>query len=282
MHTRNRSEGWQYAKLSGHQNEESVEYRLNNDDIFAREFLKRIGRSTMKIDSTSVGGLKEVNVDSIQGGTTKSKSDICVTLSNNERINISLKKSGGGQVYLVTVANFIDVYENHFGKISANIKRAIELFWGSATDTECIINQFGKNKRYEKRKHRLVAETLMVYDNALATALIAWVKNNIGNIVDLCFSRGAAKNNIDWAHYIWYKNELGEEGFDDLFPIDQIKIQCENNKDMVRYGTRNNGSTIQLPFGFVQWHSPSKIIPGCIQFHHKYKLIKAMFDNDGL
>lgn len=37
-----------------------------------------------------------------------------------------------------------------------------------------------------------------------------------------------------------------------------------------KYGTKNGGSTIQLPFGFVQWHSPRKVIPGNLQFHHSY------------
>lgn len=55
-----------------------------------------------------------------------------------------------------------------------------------------------------------------------------------------------------------------------MINIDDAK-KCMENKAF--YGTRTGGSTIQLPFGFVQWHSPKKIIPGEIQFHHKYNEI---------
>lgn len=39
------------------------------------------------------------------------------------------------------------------------------------------------------------------------------------------------------------------------------------------------GTTIQMAFGFVQWHSPQKTIPGCIQFHHNYNKICTAMDN---
>ena len=67
---------------------------------------------------------------------------------------------------------------------------------------------------------------------------------------------------------------LGEFDFDTM-----INIAEAQNAFLLPavYGPRNGGSTIQLPFGFVQWHSPRKIIPGNIQFHHDYdKIIKAL------
>ena len=44
------------------------------------------------------------------------------------------------------------------------------------------------------------------------------------------------------------------------------------------YGKVGGGTTIQLPFGFVQWHSPTKKIPGDMQFHHGYEKIKELVD----
>ena len=36
------------------------------------------------------------------------------------------------------------------------------------------------------------------------------------------------------------------------------------------FGTTNGGTTIQLPFGFVQWHQHQ------MQFHHNYYKIKIL------
>lgn len=37
---------------------------------------------------------------------------------------------------------------------------------------------------------------------------------------------------------------------------------------MTFYGYKNGGTTIQLPFGFVQWHQSS------MQFHHSFDKIR--------
>ena len=34
-----------------------------------------------------------------------------------------------------------------------------------------------------------------------------------------------------------------------------------------------------IDIAFVQWHSPTKVIPGCIQFHHQFKKIKKAKKN---
>ena len=122
----------------------------------------------------------------------------------------------------------------------------------------------------ELRKHRLVADTLKSYDNKLYDILLNWINININNLFDFCFSKGLAKNNSDWAHIIWYKNLIGENQLDKMIYLPDI---VHNISATAEYGTRNGGSTIQLPFGFVQWHSPRKVIPGDLQFHHSFKKI---------
>ena len=72
---------------------------------------------------------------------------------------------------------------------------------------------------------------------------------------------------------IWYVNELDENDMDDMFHVNDIKASL---RPTAEYGTRTGGSTIQLPFGFVQWHSPTKVIPGCMQFHHSFEKIKEL------
>ena len=278
MCTRNRSEGWKHAKLSGHENEGCIEYLLVNDSAFASQFLERIGRMGLSIKSVSGGGLSESHVPSVLGGRTKSKSDMYMVLSDSDTVRFSLKKSWGGQVYLVTIENFIAAYEKHYGTIPDLVKRAIGLYWGSESDVCEIVKKYGgRYRNYELRKNRLVAETMNAYDQKLSQCLIDWFKSNIGNVTDMCFARGAASRFSDWAQFVWYKNELGEDSLDDVFRIDEISLKSQEAAELVRFGNRIGGSTIQLPFGFVQWHSPNKQIPGCLQFHHVYQSIKSLF-----
>ena len=148
------------------------------------------------------------------------------------------------------------------------------MYWGTASDTKTIAEEYGgANKAYELRKHRIVKETLDRYDSSLSKALIDWFNDSILEIFDFCFSMGLATNESDWANVIWYRNELAENDMDDLYYIEDIKKKLTQTAE---YGNKTGGSTIQLPFGFVQWHSPRKIIPGCMQFHHSYEKIKKL------
>lgn len=126
---RNRAEGWKYAKLSGHENEELVKELFSDTGNFQTQFLKRIGKSNCSIEGVDVGGLKEKNVQSILGGTTKSKTDLKITLSDGTLLKISIKKSLAGQVYLIPINHFIEGYELQYHEIIPDdVKRAISLY----------------------------------------------------------------------------------------------------------------------------------------------------------
>jgi len=277
MADRNRAEGWQHAKLTGHENEALLE-TLVESDIGLQDRLLECGKYPgVEIEDMDFGGLRESEVDCVLGGKTKSKSDMHLYLENGAKINVSIKKSEGGQVYLIRVDRFIEGFEMQFDKeIPADVKRAISLFWGTAEDTRAIVNRFGgRNKAYELRKHRLVRETLDAYDESLSDALIQWFNDNIQDIFSFCFVTGLAADEDEWANIIWYRNELAENDIDEMFNVDDIRARLTPTAE---YGTRMGGSTIQLPFGFVQWHSPTKVIPGCMQFHHNYEKIRALME----
>ena len=268
---RNREEGWQYAKLTGHKNEELVAL-LTQEDIEVQNRLlacaHKTGCTVMKVE---FGGLCEKNVDCIfHGEKTKSKTDMWLSLSDGSRLNISVKKDEGGQAFLIGIDRFIHGFEMQYSKhIPESVKRALRLYFGSAEDTIDIVKRIsGKNKAYELRKHRLVAETLSSFDMSLSQALINWFKNNIDDLFDFCFAKGLTKKPEDWAHILWYKNLVGDNMIDTMIYLPEVSVQ-----GTVEYGTRTGGSTIQLPFGFVQWHSPRKVIPGSLQFHHSYKKV---------
>ena len=111
MEHRDRASGWQHAKLSGHKNEDLVKNLLDTDKSFQNSFLRRIDKASAGIVETSIGGLHETNVPSVNGRKTKSKTDLKVHLDTNEVINVSIKKSLGGQVYFVRAGLFIDTFE---------------------------------------------------------------------------------------------------------------------------------------------------------------------------
>lgn len=151
-------------------------------------------------------------------------------LQNGKKINISIKKDRQGQVFLIGIDSFIKGFELQYNTIIPNdVKRAIQLYFGSAEDIPEIIKKYSssKNKDLELRKHRLVADTLREYDPKLSEELLSLFKDNI-------------------------------KGPD------------------IYYSKVNGGSTIQLPFGFVQWHSHKKTILGQLQFHHDYEKIMKL------
>ncbi|MCM1534291.1 MAG: hypothetical protein NC126_00035 [Clostridium sp.] len=274
---RDRAAGWQHAKLSGHSNEALVKKLLDTDEEYGREFMERLGLYGETIASTSIGGLHETNVSSVLGRTTKSKTDLKIQCVSGREIRISVKKSMGGQVYLIKAESFMEVFETQFEKrIPCDVKRAIKLFWAAADDALPIIREHGDtiySKAYnlQVRHKSLNADTLRRYDEALYGALLGWFADNIYEITKLCFSMGAACDAEEWSDYVWYINLLGECNIDEIFCIEDICEAAERvTYEQVYYGSSNGGTTIQLPFGFVQWHQSS------LQFHHSYDKVSGL------
>ncbi|MBQ8000521.1 MAG: hypothetical protein IJ298_04805 [Ruminococcus sp.] len=277
MEQRNRSEGWEYAKKTGHDNERLVAELTRSDPSIQQRILSCVHLENEQIIRVEYGGICEKNVECIfSGENTKSKTDMWLVLESGKHINVSVKKDNKGQAFLVSIDRFIRGFELQYNeKIPYKVKRALELYFGSAEDIPEIINKYATNNiSLQVRKHRLVASTLKAYDDELANLLLSWINEHIQELFDYCFARGLAKSSADWAHIIWYKNMLGEYNFDEMINIAEAKTAFSSS---AVYGPRNGGSTIQLPFGFIEWHSPRKTIPGNIQFHHKYdKIINAL------
>lgn len=280
MAQRNRATGWQHAKLSGHTNEARVKELLDNNVEYGQEFMTRLGLPSESIKSTSIGGLHETNVPSVLGKKTKSKTDLKIKCTSGKDINISIKKSLGGQVYFVRAGLFIKVFEKQFQKsIPSDVQRAIKLFWAAADDASAIIEQYGNKSDansydLQVRHKSLNAATLMSYDVNLYNALLNWFKDNIYELTKLSFTMGAARDEDEWSDYVWYINLLGENDVDEAFYIEDIcqaAVKVSNSETF--YGDRNGGTTIQLPFGFVQWHQSQ------LQFHHSYDKVCSLIDS---
>lgn len=267
MEQRDRAEGWKHAKISGHVNEDLVTANLKKSTSLQKRILSTFGKQHCRITDIKDGGLHETNVECILGNTTKSKTDLKISLDDNSLINISIKKSLSGQVFLIGTERFLEGFQLQYETtIPENVKYAMRLFWG-AIDVSKIIDGYSESNviAYEKHKNRITAQTLKKFDLKLYQDLISWFNTNISNITDFCFSKGLSKNEDDWANLIWYKNNLHENDIDELFTLSKLKVLVAKEKAF--YGTIGGGTTIQLPFGFVQWHQ------GKMQFHHNFNKI---------
>lgn len=275
MATRNRAEGWKHAKLSGHSNEEIITDKINSDTKFKESLARRLNiNSTLKL--ATVGGLNETNVLDVFGGKTKSKTDLVLDWQSS-KTNISIKKSASGQVYLIGVQRFIDGFERQFDKtIPADVERAIRLFIAGAHDVQEILTQKKLStgikpqiRVYEQVKNRLTWQTLEKYNSELTECLLEWFKSNIKEIALFCFQRGLSANKNDWANFVWYHNEVEEEVKDSLFNINEMVEELSSAKSIAQItpGSVGGGTTIKLPFGFLQWHQAQ------IQFHHQQKVL---------
>ena len=244
------------------------------------DFMARLGQPSEEIETTSIGGLHETTVSGVLGKKTKSKTDLRINCSSGKNINISIKKSLSGQVYFVRAELFIEVFEKQFKKpIPLNVQRAIKLFWSAADDALSIIEEYGdrsndKSFFLQIRHKSLNATTLKHYDINLYNALLQWFKDNMYQLTKLSFSMGAVEDESEWSDYVWYINLLGENDIDDVFLIEDICQAAVKYADSeTYYGDSNGGTTIQLPFGFVQRHQSQ------LQFHHSNEKVLSLVEN---
>ena len=269
-------------KLSGHKNEEMIAEALNKNAAFRAHFCERVGMPENDFVAATAGGKNAPQVESVIGGSTAEKTDIRVLWRGGALTNISIKKDSAGQVYLVTARNFIAVYEAQYRTtVPENVRRALALFIGEAHDSKSILDATdiavdGERVRrlaYEQN-YRLVFEVIRNYDARMAAALLEWMKAEIASVCELCFSAGAVKDREKWANVLWYKNlvDADGQGLDYLVPIKRIIVALEKNgnRNIVERGPKNAGSTIQLPFGHLQYHLEQ------LEFYHQLKKIQSL------
>ena len=128
---RNRAEGWQHAKLSGHENEALLEALVENDGELQNRLLACGKFPYADIAEIDFGGLRESEVDCILGGKTKSKSDMHIYLSNGKQINVS---------NMMRNCNFADEAKERYSNTDAyreyekKTKRYTKEKWAEAND----------------------------------------------------------------------------------------------------------------------------------------------------
>ena len=280
---RNRSEGWRHAKIDGHANEKQFAESLINN----KEFISTIEKHLMKISpkgslEISVDGSK--HVESIFGDKTTSKVDLALNWEGGHKINISLKKSDSGQVWLISVPRFISAVEYHLErKIDSDVRIGISLFIGGSNLSN-YESYFEKALTFNKKKNpsiaeqeihqsRLVAKSMETHFPSEWGSTLDFFNSNIGLITKLSFAQGLAKSEKDSADLIIY-NRIVVGKY--VFPISKIiKDSIALTKlNPISAGPKNGGSTLQLPTGFLQMHHPQG--DNLLQFHHQYKKISKL------
>ena len=253
-------------KRSGHLNEEMIAKELNDNKAFRAHFCERVGVGVSEFVAATAGGKNAALEASVIGGKTAGKTDVVVLWKGGYFTNISIKKRAGGQVYLVTAKNFVAAYSAQYHTtVPENVAHALALFIGEAVDSKAILEATdlsvdGADARALARHQnfRLMFEVIRAYDPVMAAALLNWLKEKIVSVTELCFAAGAVKDRDHWAHVLWYKNlvDVDGQGLDYMVPIKDLLAALEKDaeKNVVERGPLNAGSTIQLPFGHLQYH----------------------------
>lgn len=269
-------------KVSGHKNEEMIAEALNRNAAFRAHFCERIGVNESDFVAATAGGRCAPQVESVIGGKTAEKTDIRILWKGGSLTNISLKKDAAGQVYLVTARNFVAVYEAQYNvTVPDKVRRALALFIGEAEDSRAILDATDISVDGEKvrgiayeQNYRLVFEVIRNYDATMASMLLDWLKKQIASVCELCFSAGAVSDRDKWANVLWYKNlvDADGQGLDFLVPINRIvsALVKNGNRNVVERGPKNGGSTIQLPFGHLQYHLKQ------LEFYQQLKKIQSL------
>lgn len=284
---RNRSQGWLHAKKSGHDNETIFGEVLKGDSGFVKLLeVKKYSTESPNVPTITVDGSKKV--PSIFGDLTTSKVDLEIDWGSKRLVGVSVKKSSGGQAWLISVDRFIRSLEHYLGSpLGGEIRLGLSLFIGGANlgpYTEKFEKALSQDKvsrpvvqRQEERQGRLVAESIKSNFPGVLEALIGCFSDNIELITALTFSRGLAKSSSDWADFVIYN--LADEG-QRVFLLDELVSNAASSLSSlaIHPGPKNGGSTIMFPTGFMQMHHPGG--ENLIQFHHSFAKVLAITSND--
>ena len=275
---RGRSEGWQHAIQDGHAFEDAFAKKIVEDRLFF-ENLREIaglpqGTYPVKASTTHDRPMPL----SIFGDRTTAKTDVNVFINEGGPLDISIKKpsTDSGQVLLCKLARFLSLIELKSGKpIPANVRWTLKALFGE-TDEMSIMDYAPEAKLLSPqiKRHKQQAE---VYQNRLYASTIAnsypqkwddlkkWFTEHMAEITDCCFRSGMCDDNCDsltTAEFIYL-------GYIDKFCAVKsiINASLPHVVDFSQKGYYR-GSTISMPWGFLQGHRPGENDgPYQVQFH---------------
>lgn len=246
--------------------------------------MKKFSERSKVTPKIAVDGAKKVS--SILGDQTTSKIDLEIIWAEERAVRVSLKKSAGGQVWLISMERFKKCLEYYEVKLPrGDTELALALFIGGpnldnirAKFEEALAKDSIVRPRIfaqEVNQKRLVAQSIQDSFPGAWEELMDYLGSNIEVITNLSFGRGLAKSEKDWADFVVY-NLAGAEQTFEITHLAELSAKLADS-DPITAGPRNGGSTILLPTGFLQMHHPQG--QNLLQFHHSYSKIQNLVNH---
>ena len=251
--------------------------RLRTDVKFRSKVCSLVGHRINDFKDVVAGPLLNAKVESVVDGLkTVSKTSLRILWRDGSHTNFIVKKAGPAHICLKKIETFIPEFEAQFKKkIPQGVHEALLLFVGGHPRQKQILDSISVNfvgdeiRDLERSYHnRLTLASMHGYDGTLADRMMNWFRENASELVSFCFSRGAARRAEEFAEYLWYHSSNKAESDIDIVDL-KLLIQklrllpqeviapmvCPRDHAQV-------GSTINLPFGNVQYHEEG------IEFRH--------------
>jgi len=273
-----RSSGWKYAKRDGHAFEDHFANQVMEDrELYGKlSDVAGLGEGTYPVRASTTHD--RVMPKSIFGDATTSKTDVSVFLSKGAPLDISLKKPStkSGQVLLCKLERFLRLIESKSKKPTPpSVRWALRAFFG---ETEGLpVSKFAPRavmlgpviKRHgvaaELYQNRLYGSTLAASYPEEWQSLQAWFSEKMAEITDCCFRSGMCADALDersTAEYV-FVGSLGK-----FFTVSSL---VDASRDWLVTPSSSGyykGSTLKMPWGFLQGHRPGKDEgPYQVQFH---------------
>lgn len=254
-----------------------VANRLRRDVEFRSMVCSLIGHRIGDFKEVVAGPLLNARVESVVGGSkTVSKVSLRLMWKNGSFTNFIVKKDGPAHICLKRIETFVPEFEAQFKKkIPRDVREALLLFVGRHPRQKEILDSISVNfvgdeiRDLERSYHnRLTLASMYGYNDALADRLMNWFRENASELAMFCFSCGAAKRVEDFAEYLWYHSSNSADSDIDIVNLKSLiqKLKRVPQKIIAPMVSPRDharvGSTINLPFGNLQYHEEG------IEFRH--------------
>lgn len=265
---RNRSQGWQHAKLSGEKWEGSFCIGVASPTspiakALAKD-LPRLGLCKQVAKAEVVAG----NVSTVLGDHQRGKPDVRLTLEDGTSLRVSLKKpsTDGGQAHLQTLKRFMESWPLVMGTpLPPTVQRVLTLFAGAPGP--CVLSAWAKVDAHLLSKTELKHLKLRPVTIAAAypddwDGFSSWLEAQRHQLLEFCMFTGAAAEKQDQATHLY----LGKH--------DRLLSRYELARALAQtaHPVGIDRATIDLAWGFLQTHNPRgkgapRLFPNQLQFH---------------
>ena len=232
-------------------------------------------------------------VPSVLDDLTVSKVDLKVRWPIRS-LQVSLKKSKEGQVWLVSYDRFIRGFEAHFGDpVPEVVREGLRLFIGplDVAEMQKVLRGHppqGPRSRsgpdsQEFHQRRFVARTLEQRRPDVWSSTLLWLQQEMPRLTELSFVRGLARDEADFAQAVVYSLVDRGRVRNVLFPLASLVEFVHRTPEAMRarVGPRQGGSTIITPFGTLQMHNPKSRgenrYRNQLQFRHRLQDLERLF-----